>query len=349
METIESRNIDTKDRRLLCVLAQNCRMSYAVLGDALRLSADAARYRVLALERDQVISRYMLMVDARRLGFTRYHLLLHLDCGLRERESFVKKMSVHPFVMWINTFVGRYDLQIIIDARDGFQLNRIKEELFDACQHRVKHYTVLTHLSDVEFRNLIPHIDLNVRFDRLDDGSFAPLVTRRSFPVEPVFVPYQYGRFDLQLLKALADDPRASLAQIAADLGSNRVTIRRHILQLIKAGVIRSFATIVDNDRFGVVTYYLLVRLRQDTPRSALLKPFRRLNNIFYAGQMLGDYDLILYLNATNPIELNKSIDTFREALEAHILNYDLLVQEKVRHWRHFTPGILEDCLARVR
>ena len=55
---------------------------------------------------------------------------------------------------------------------------------------------------------------------------------------------------------------------------------------------------------------------------------------------MLGDYDMIAYLNARSPLELNSAIDTLRRYLGPHILNFDLLVQNELHHWRQFSRGI---------
>ena len=69
------------------------------------------------------------------------------------------------------------------------------------------------------------------------------------------------------------------------------------------------------------------------------------LQNIFYAGKMIGDYDMILYLNARNPDELNSSIELFRSKIEKYIVHYDLLVQDKVLFWKQFNSGIYEDLI----
>jgi len=84
------------------------------------------------------------------------------------------------------------------------------------------------------------------------------------------------------------------------------------------------------------------VRVNQGTALNVLKKPFSKLQNIFYAGKMIGDYDMILYLNARNPQELNSSIELFKSEIESHIIHYDLLVQDKVHYWRQFTEGIYE-------
>ncbi len=49
------------------------------------------------------------------------------------------------------------------------------------------------------------------------------------------------------------------------------------------------------------------------------------------------------------PQELNESIYRFRSGLRGYIISHDLLVQDGVCHWKHFTPGIYQGCKERLR
>jgi hypothetical protein len=69
-------------------------------------------------------------------------------------------------------------------------------------------------------------------------------------------------------------------------------------------------------------------------------RPFNELNNIFYAGHMIGEYDMIVYLNARNPTELKASVELFRSKLRGKILKFDLMIDDRVVYWRQFTQGI---------
>ena len=110
--------------------AQNCRLSNVAIGKALRLSKDTVRYRILELEKLNYIKQYVLFIDARKLGFFRYHILIRFDAGYAGKEELIKKVVTHPAVMWVNTFVGRFDLQIIVDARSPIEFQKIRDELY---------------------------------------------------------------------------------------------------------------------------------------------------------------------------------------------------------------------------
>jgi len=335
--------MDKKDLQILELLAQNCRIPHTTIAQALNISKDTVKYRIARLEQTNLIKQYLLFIDARRLGFTRYHLLIRFNAGIKNKHKLYSQLSKHKFVMWINSFIGRYDLQIIVDAKEGFHLNQIKEELFAICKNKIKEYSVLTHTSDFEFTQLNPILDLQTKFKKKADHSFSSLLTTKNFPVSPTFKTYSPNKAEANILKLLADNPQAQLTHISKKLNLDRSTVKKRITNLIQNKIFLNFGGIPNLSKLGFVTYYLLVRVTQDTPLEVLKTPFKKLQNIFYAGKMMGDYDLILYLNARTPDELNSSIELFKSEIEEHIVHYDLLVQDKVYHWKQFTQGIYEE------
>ncbi len=337
--------MDKKDLQLMEVFSQNCRIPHTHLAQALKVSKDTISYRINHLEKKEFIKQYILFVDARRLGFTRYHILIKFDTGVQDKEKLYEKITTHKFVMWINSFIGRYDLQIIVDARDAFHLNTIRQELFHACNNQIKEYFILTHISDLEFTQLNPILDLKTKFLKKDDHSFSKLLSPKNFPVGPTFQGYAPTKVETEILKQLADDPQKPLTEISKELKIDRNTVKKRISNLIRHKIILNFGGIPNLSKLGFVTYYLLVRVAQGTSLETLKKPFAKLQNIFYAGKMIGNYDMILYLNARNPEELNTSIELFKSEIEEHISYYDLLIQDKVHYWRQFTEGIYESLM----
>jgi DNA-binding Lrp family transcriptional regulator len=334
--------MNKKDLKLLEIMAQNCRIPHTTIGQALNTSKDSVTYRLKNLEKNELLKQYVLFIDARRLGFTRYHILLKFSSNIKDKDAIYQKIKTHKFVMWINSFIGRFDMQIIVDAVDGFHLNQIREELFELCNNEVKEYIILTHLSDLEFTQLNPVLDLETNFEKKHDHSFSNILTTKRFPVGKNFEKYTPNITEIEILKLLADNPRASLIDISRKLKIDRQTVKSRITHLIKNKIILNFGGIPNLQKMNFVTYYLLVRLEQDTPLETMKKPFQKLRNIFYAGQMVGDYDMILYLNARNPKELNESIESFKSEIAEHIMHYDLLVQDQVHYWRQYTNGIYE-------
>lgn len=340
--------LDKTNLRILEILAQNCRVSHATICRSLRISKDTVAYRIRQLEQAEVIKSYVLFCDVRKLGLTRYHLLIQFESSSLPSNESMMLLAKHPFVMWVNSFIGRFDLQIIVDAHNTFHLERIRTEISKICKIKIKNISVLAHLYDLEFTQLNPVINLKTDFNREDSQAFGSLITRTSFPVGSEFERYPINRSELEILRMLAINPRISISEISEHLKIERITIRRRILEMIKQRLIINFGAIPNLTSLNFVTYYLLIRLSQNTPKSALHKPFKSLKNIFYAGAMLGDYSMIAYLNARSPQELNSSVAKLREDLSPYIDSFDLLVQDKVYHWKQFTDGIYHHLLTEI-
>lgn len=335
------RKTDSKDLKILDLLSQNCRLPIAAISRAVGLSKDATDYRIKKLEEDKIISHYQLFIDSRKLGFSIFHLLICFESNFPNRQQIYKTLSGHPNIMWINTFVGKFDIQIIIYAQDSFHFNLIRSQLFAICNNRIKNYSILSCISDYEFTQTLPELMLDTKVSGKIDVAFHPFITKQKFPAkEENFTKVELSYLDIMILQCLADNPKIAFSELSARLNKDRLTVKKHLARLIQNKVITHISAVIDVQYFGYVTYYFLVRHLQDTPQNILKKPFEKLNNIFYSGKMIGDYDMILYLNSKNPNELNYSIKLFRECLGNYILNYELLVQDEILFWKQYNNGV---------
>lgn len=124
--------------------------------------------------------------------------------------------------------------------------------------------------------------------------------------------------------------------------------MKKRINQLIEERVISNFGAINDPTKFGYVTYALYTRIIPETPLEMLKKPFEKLNNIFFAAKMVGDYDFIFYLYAKTPHELNSTVELIKKEIGKYIIYYESFIQDRVLFWRQFTDGIYNDLSARI-
>ncbi len=335
--------MDKKDLKIMDILAHNCRIPNSTIAEAVNISKDSVAYRIKKLEKNKYISDYLLFIDSKRMGYTRYQILIQLDSDTNNKEEIYKKISKLPFVLWINTFIGRYDLQVIVDAKDQSHLNEIRKNIFRLCNNKIREDKVLTTLFELEFTHLNPEIDLNTNFKKKGDHSFSSLISKRNFAVELNSKEYKLSDVDIELLKLLADNPRVSILELTSSLKIDRKTVKKRLNNLIQERVISNFGTIIDPTKFGYVTYALFTRISQDTPDEILKEPFKELNNIFFAARMMGEYDFIFYLYAKSPQELNNTLDIFKKKVGKHIISSDLFIQDKVLFWRQYNQGIYKE------
>ena len=87
--------------------------------------------------------------------------------------------------------------------------------------------------------------------------------------------PRQLDDIDRKILKALQEDSRQSLVEVAEKAGLSTSPILRRIRQLEKAGVIRRYVAVLDQTRVGLpVSVFVSIKLEQQ--REQALQKFAR-------------------------------------------------------------------------
>ncbi|GAA1468289.1 Lrp/AsnC family transcriptional regulator [Microbacterium thalassium] len=101
---------------------------------------------------------------------------------------------------------------------------------------------------------------------------------------------------DLELLAALADDPRATVVALADRLGLSRNTVQARMTRLDKAGVFLSYERAISSSALGFpLEAVLSVTVRQaDLPRIA--EALERVPEIVQAYGLSGQIDLLVHV-----------------------------------------------------
>lgn len=125
-----SPTLDETDRRILRVLQRRGRMSNADLSEAVNLSASACHRRVQRLESEGVISGYVALLDARRIGvastvFVEIRLQAQADDVLEAFETAVARV---PDVLECHLMAGTADYILKVVAEDTEDFARIHRQ-----------------------------------------------------------------------------------------------------------------------------------------------------------------------------------------------------------------------------
>jgi Lrp/AsnC family leucine-responsive transcriptional regulator len=112
--------LDAIDRRILATLQHSARITNAELAEACHLSASPCWRRVQALEASGVISRYVALLDPRRVGlpvsvFVEVSLSSQTEAVLEPFETAIAK---RPEVMECYQMTGSFDYLLRIVVRD---------------------------------------------------------------------------------------------------------------------------------------------------------------------------------------------------------------------------------------
>ncbi|HNP63920.1 MAG TPA: Lrp/AsnC family transcriptional regulator [Woeseiaceae bacterium] len=116
--------LSVKDRRVLSALQNDSRLTMQELAERVGMSTSACWRRVKALENDGVISRYAVIVDAKKAGFG-LSSMVHISLARHEQQNvdnFVSEVSRHPEVLECFATSGEADfhLRVVVEDMDAY-------------------------------------------------------------------------------------------------------------------------------------------------------------------------------------------------------------------------------------
>ena len=103
-------DIEDFDYKLLRILANNARMSYAKIAKLLNVSPTRVRYRIKNLEKMKVIQGYGTAMDLSKLDFNHYKIDIYLR-EHRNRPKIINYLKYNPNLIHISTSAGVSDIE----------------------------------------------------------------------------------------------------------------------------------------------------------------------------------------------------------------------------------------------
>ena len=128
-KTEEISRLDEIDRRILNILAKDCRTKLTVIARDIGFSVDSIKKRIEKLEKN-VIKKYTIQVNDKAMGL---NIGVHVHVKLKNIEEdayqeFVNEMLKNPRVIDIMAMLGDYDLFIVFNVKDNQEMEKIKME-----------------------------------------------------------------------------------------------------------------------------------------------------------------------------------------------------------------------------
>lgn len=132
--------LDATDRRILEVLQAQGRISNAELAERVNLSPSACHRRVQRLESDNIIARYVALLDTRRMGRPTTVFVEITLSGQAEEvlEAFEREVARVPDVLECHLMAGSADYLLKILARDTEDFARIHRQYLARLPHVVQ-------------------------------------------------------------------------------------------------------------------------------------------------------------------------------------------------------------------
>ncbi|ROH97672.1 Lrp/AsnC family transcriptional regulator [Chryseobacterium daecheongense] len=144
--------LDQYDYKILHILNENSRLSYAEIGRKISLSQSATKERVLNLVENGVIKQFGVEIDFSKLGYG-LQVVMSLKFRNDEFKTFLDNLSKFPEILSCKRITGEYCLVAECILSDSSHLENLIDRLIP---YGVP--TTSVQLSEVKVDNFFKHL-----------------------------------------------------------------------------------------------------------------------------------------------------------------------------------------------
>lgn len=311
--------LDKLDRKVLYALDQNSRISVSDLARNLHQGRDRIAYRIERLIEQKVIRRFTTSINLHKLGFTIFKSYLRLETTKSRVSEFVTYLRDHPRVYWIALCDGGWDLMIAVFARDAKEFHSTLSEIVTAYNEIILNFGIYTL---VELRMFEKGFFIEKGGGFFTVGGNPEVTTIDSI--------------DYEILKALSNDSRKSVVELAKNVKTTPGIVNYRINQLEKQGIITGYGIEVDLQQLQMLFFKTQLFLRNYT--STLREKFRAYCTanpyITCYIEQLGESTLEIELHVNDYEHYNEIIEEIRQKFSKLVRNFQsVLIRKSFFNW----------------
>ena len=319
-------NLDKKDHHILFELDRNSRQSIHDLAKKTKLSRDVAAYRMKRLEEENLIKKYIAIIDFSKFGYTIIRLYLELQNTTPELEEEMAQFLVRqPNTLTVYKIDGKYQLAAGFLVKDLPSYQKVYTEFLKKYRHYVAEKKVSTFLDYIHYhRNYLVEKKLH-DYTALSTGSF---------------IPFQYDDKDIQLLNAIKENARISLLELAQKLKMTPTGVKYKLKNLEKNKVIVAYKLLLDTRKLGYEYYKVDMELEDITIIPALKEYIMGHPNIIYRDITVGGSDFEFDCELKSQQDFYQLMDEIKSLFPQKIRHYFYFKALKIYKYSYFPENL---------
>jgi Lrp/AsnC family transcriptional regulator, regulator for asnA, asnC and gidA len=122
------KQLDETDAKILNMLQENARLSFSRIAEELEVNEATVRYRVKKLTDKGVITRFTVLLDPRKIGYSTTGIMM-VKIASEMFEEAAKKISELPESYHVFQTTGEFDIVAVVNTRDLGHLNEFRNKV----------------------------------------------------------------------------------------------------------------------------------------------------------------------------------------------------------------------------
>ncbi len=288
--------LDIIDKRILTELDRNSRQPNSIIAKKLRISRERVDYRIKQLTSIGIINKFPTVINPTKFGYSMFKLYFQFqNLTTKKEQEIIKWLVQNPYIQWVTSCKGRWDMNIIVFAHDSEHFSKIMQEFYNLYGEWI----------------LSQNFNVSLAVGNMEKGWVLKEKNYRSNIIYTANerVDLNLDQTDIELLKIIANNGRMPTVDIAKEMKTTPRIVTYAIKQLVKKKVILGYTISLNysllKKQFYKVIFFM--NIMDDNLRTRLVEYCRNRNNMPYFIFCVGEW----------PFEVEYVVDDISEFYEA--------------------------------
>ncbi|MEK6942514.1 MAG: Lrp/AsnC family transcriptional regulator [Nanoarchaeota archaeon] len=320
-------NLDLLDKKIMCSLDLNARISASQLAKKLNKSKETVNFRINRLIKNKVIKDFYTVFNTSKLGwyYVKFYIKFKNITPQKEQELF-EYVSRQEHIAYLASIEGNYDCFILVMGKSSVDIINFQDNFMELYGEYIQEKDLVTFLTTHR---------INQRF--LYEGK------ENKDWVYPIKLGnYELDGIEKQILAALSKNSRMPLIEIADKLKIDHKVVKYRLKKLEKDNIILAYVTSPNFDKLGLTFFQINISLKDSSAKKEIIRFFNSTNKCLFAIELLGKYDVLAEIHVSGSEELKKITDEFRIRFINQYNDYDVstITKEYVMVWSPFSSDV---------
>jgi DNA-binding Lrp family transcriptional regulator len=305
--------LDSKDMKILELVTEDGKLPLKKIAATVRLSREAVAYRLKRLEQLNILRNCVAKIDMTRFYQSSYLILFRFFSRLspESQEKRIKFLMSSPYVMWVASLSGEYDIAASFLTRDTSDLLNFISSIEKEFTGGLK-YDLLTYSKEIK----------NSFKDVFSTTKQLPKPSE-GFIMES-FSPAQFVDLDdtsKLLLYALSKNAKMTNAELSKLTNLSEEGVRQRIKNLENKSLITGYRYLVNIYNMDMEIYHILLRFQNMTDeKENEMRMYIQTNpNFYYAARLIGNYHLTICITARDRFHFQEIVNELRSRFSDNI------------------------------
>ncbi len=239
--------IDLIDKKILTELDKNSRQSNNQIGKRLKVSRERVDYRIKRMLQKGIIKKFPTIINPTKFGYSMHKIYFQFQnlSPIKEGEL-ISWLVKNPFIQWVASCKGKWDLNAIVFANDVEHFNFIMQEFYNKYGEYIfsQNFNITLSVGNMEKGWILG--------EKKDNDIIYTANEREDIGLD---------KTDLEILKIIANNSRMSIIDIAQKLKQTPRIIQYRIKNLENKEVIKGYTISLDyillKKQFYKVVFYM--------------------------------------------------------------------------------------------